>query len=209
MCRFFFDWVNERIMVLKKKLVLASKSPRRAALLKQIGLRFTTKGSSVRERRNGVMSPEQIVLNLSRKKAFEVAKKVRSGIIIGVDTVVVLNGKIYGKPQKASEAKAMLKDLSGNEHEVYTGFTLIDRPSNKSVSDFEVTRVKFRELSEEEIEEYVRSGSPLDKAGAYGIQDDYGAVFVERISGSFYNVVGLPVEKFYQRLKEFQKQIPS
>jgi septum formation protein len=189
------------------RLILASSSPRRANLLRQLGLEFEIIPSSVEENVNGYRSPIRLVTSLAREKAAEVASKVASGVIVGADTVVVLDGKQLGKPRDAAEAKQMLTLLSGREHCVYTGFTLLHMPSRQSITDYEVTRVKFRLLSPEEVEAYVRSGSCFDKAGAYGIQDDFGAVFVERIDGCYYNVVGFPLTKFYLTWQEFRKRI--
>ena len=191
----------------KTPLILASASPRRASLLRQLGLQFEVIPSGVNENVDGLKSPIQHVLKLSKQKAIEVAKKAAHGIIIGADTVVVLNGKFLGKPRGEKEAKEMLSQLSGKEHQVYTGFTLVHMPSQKAVSDYEVTRVKFRELLDEEIATYVRSGSCFDKAGAYGIQDDFGAVFVERIDGCYYNVLGFPLSKFYLTWQKFQHSL--
>jgi septum formation protein len=176
-------------------------------LLRQLGLEFEIIPSSVEENVNGYRSPIRLVTSLARGKAAEVASKVASGVIVGADTVVVLDGKQLGKPRDAGEAKQMLMLLSGREHCVYTGFTVVHMPSRESITDYEVTRVKFRLLSPEEVEAYVRSGSCFDKAGAYGIQDDFGAVFVERIDGCYYNVVGFPLTKFYLTWQEFRKRI--
>jgi len=179
------------------RLILASGSPRRAALLRQLRLEFEIIPSSVQENVNGYKSPIRLVTSLAREKVDDVATKVSEGIIVGADTVVVLDGKRLGKPHDAVEAREMLRLLSGREHCVYSGFVLLRMPSRESLSDYEITRVKFRDLSTEEIDAYVKSGSCLDKAGAYGIQDDFGAVFVERIDGCYYNVVGFPLTKFY------------
>lgn len=184
-------------------VILASRSPRRQQLLRQIGIPFEVKENDVHEELDPHRSPEDNVLDLSLHKARSVARTIDKGIVVGVDTIVVLDGAMLGKPQNSAEAKKMLRLLSGREHRVYTGFTLYEVPGGRSFRDYEVTSVKFRTLEESEIEEYVRSGSPLDKAGAYGIQDDRGAVFVERINGCFYNVVGLPLTKFYVSLKHF------
>lgn len=189
-----------------KKIILASGSPRRAQLLRMIGLQFEVMESRVPEDLNLPEEPVAHVVELSRRKALEVAKRVEEGIIIGADTIVVLEEAILGKPTDQEEAKDMLSRLSGKTHRVYTGFTLLEVPSLRSLSDWEVTEVKFRELEPWEIEEYVRSGSPLDKAGAYGIQDR-SAVFVERINGCYYNVVGFPLMKFYQDFLEFLKSL--
>ncbi len=204
MCRDFL-LINEAIGMLKinKPVVLASASPRRYNLLKQIGLNFVVHPSGIDEDSYQASTPEEHVLRLSKDKALEVAKNYDDAIVISADTIVVLDGEIINKPKDPDEAKQMLRKLSGRTHKVYTGFTILDTKTKKVVSDFEVTDVKFRELSDDEIEEYVASGSPLDKAGAYGIQDDYGAVFVERINGCFYNVVGFPLTKFYLTMKKF------
>ena len=190
---------------MKDRFFLASASPRRAALLRQLGLDFEIIPSTIDEKLNGVKSPLQYVLTISGRKAGEVAARVRRGIIISADTLVVLNDKFLGKPRDKKEAKEMLQQLSGREHLVYTGFTIAHMPSRKMVSDYEVTRVKFRNLSRDEVEAYVKTGSCLDKAGAYGIQDDFGAVFVERIDGCFYNVMGFPLTKFYVTWRKFQE----
>jgi septum formation protein len=151
--------------------------------------------------------PDAIVMNLSRLKAEAVGRNVDNGFIIGADTIVVLENEILGKPASSTDAVTMLRKLSGRTHFVYTGFTVIDVPSGRSVSDYEKTAVTFRQLQDDEILRYVDSGSPLDKAGAYGIQDDFGAVFVERIEGCFYTVVGFPLEKFYVTFQQFQQQL--
>ena len=189
-----------------KRIILASGSPRRAQLLKMIGLQFEVMESQVPEDLNLPQEPAAHVVELSRRKALEVAKRVEEGIIIGADTIVVLGEAILGKPKDREEAKDMLSKLSGKTHRVYTGFTLLEVPSQRSLSNWEVTEVKFRELEPWEIEEYVRSGGPLDKAGAYGIQDR-SAVFVEGINGCYYNVVGFPLTKFYQDFLKFLKSL--
>ena len=196
-------------------------------MLKQIGIPFTVMGSDVSEEMDAPMDPEAHVLTLSRRKAEWVAERVREGadthhpIVLGVDTIVVLDGCVLGKPRDAEEAQAMLRRLSGRWHRVFSGMTLIEvergtkdaeepaqdaashfvpRPLRfRSASDFSVTRVKMRAISEAEIAWYVATGEPLDKAGAYGIQGK-GAVFVERIEGCFYNVVGLPLSRLVQML---------
>lgn len=138
-------------------------------------------------------------------KARDVASRTKDGIVVGADTIVVLGNKILGKPGTRAEARQMLRSLSGKAHFVYTGFAIIDANSGKTHSEVVRTKVWFRPLTAREIHQYVSSGSPLDKAGAYGIQDDFGAVFVERINGCFYNVVGFPLVRFYGALKRFGK----
>jgi len=184
-------------------LILASQSPRRRLLLKQIGLRFSVRPSAVPERIAGAHSPAQNAKRIALEKARDVASRVRRGIVVGADTIVVVDHRILGKPRSREEAKRMLGLLSGREHVVYTAFALVDAASRRHVVHVEKTRVRFRALGTREIENYVRSGSPMDKAGAYGIQDDYGAVFVERVAGCFYNVVGFPLAQFYITLQKF------
>ncbi|MCR4439372.1 MAG: Maf family protein [bacterium] len=185
-----------------RRLVLASASARRAQLLRLLGLEFDVIPSSIVEENGGVEDPVRHVRELALAKAREVAAQVDCGLVIGADTVVVLAGRLLGKPADADEARAMLALLSGKTHEVYTGFALVERPSGRELVEHELTRVHFRDLSNEEIEAYVATGSPLDKAGAYGIQD-LSAIFVDRIEGCFYNVVGFPLAKFYQAYREF------
>ena len=191
-------------MKLLKPLVLASSSPRRISLLKQIGLTVTVRPSHVAEVFDEKKSPAENAAALALQKALEISRTVPEGIIVGADTIVVVDGLLLAKPETAAEAIGMLELLAGRTHRVVTGFALVDRPSGRSLTDVEVTDVTFRPLPREEIEEYVAGGSPMDKAGAYGIQDDYGAVFVTRIEGCFYNVVGFPLARFYMRLLEFQ-----
>lgn len=193
-------------MIVKKKIILASRSPRRQILLRQLGLDFIVMESDIDENQD-IIKPIEHVTILSQKKASTVAKRIDDGLVIGADTIVVLDKEILGKPKDEKDAFTMLSALSGRTHEVYTGFTIHDRPSNNIINDFEITRVTFRQLSPIEIREYIASGSPMDKAGSYGIQDDYGAVFVEKIDGCFYNVVGFPLTKFYLAMEVFQKSL--
>lgn len=185
-----------------KRLILASSSPRRAQLLKLIGLEFEVVASQLNEDEEIYTIPEVHVLELAQKKALKVAETIDDGVVVGADTIVVLEGEILGKPASAREAHKMLRQLSGKTHTVYTGFALVERPSGNMLSDYERTQVTFRELTEEEIARYVNTESPLDKAGAYGIQDQ-SAVFVTRVHGCFYNVMGFPLAKFYTRLQSF------
>ncbi|MBN1997112.1 septum formation inhibitor Maf [candidate division KSB1 bacterium] len=184
-------------------IVLASQSPRRAYLLQLIGFEFLIQPAQVDETKFSEPDPAKHVLQLSYLKASNVGDVRTDGLIIGADTIVVLDGEILGKPADANEAVNMLKRLSGKTHRVYTGFTLLRADNNHSVSDFEVTRVHFRDLNDDEISSYVDTGNPMDKAGAYGIQDQ-SAVFVDRIDGCFYNVVGFPLAKFYKVFMKFE-----
>ncbi len=183
-----------------KRIILASQSPRRIELLKKIIPIFEVSANHIDEPTFGISVPEQLVTQLSTHKATVTARRIASGIVIGADSVVVLDGKILGKPRDRDECYQMLSSLSGRVHEVYTGFTLISKPEDWIMSDYEMTKVKFRSLERWEIEAYMDSGQPFDKAGAYGIQDD-AAVFVESIDGDYYNVVGLPLTKLFLALK--------
>jgi septum formation protein len=194
-------------MNLLKPLVLASASPRRISLLQQIGLTVDIRPSRVPEVFDGTLSAEDNAKMLALGKAREVSRDIRRGIVVGADTIVNVDGRLLAKPETPAEAVQMLQRLSGRTHRVVTGIALVDCPSGVSLTDAETTEVTFRPLPREEIEEYVAGGSPMDKAGAYGIQDDYGAVFVTRIEGCFYNVVGFPLARFYLRLTEFQSSI--
>ncbi len=184
-------------------LVLASKSPRRIKLLKNLGFDFEVMPSDVDENIPEDLQPADYVCRLSLLKARDIAEKqITPAIILGADTTVYLNGEYLNKPKDKNNAYEILKKLSGNTHQVFTGITLINTKTNKELTDFQVTNVRFRELRDDEIWAYIESGSPMDKAGAYGIQDDFGAVFVDHIEGCYYNIVGLPLELTYRRLFE-------
>lgn len=188
-------------------LILASGSPRRVQLLKQIGLQFDVQPSNSSEYFDESLTPSEIVKNLAKRKAESVAETFHRGIIIGADTIVVSENIIMGKPEDETEAISMLQELSGKTHLVFTGFSLVDAKTKIAYSEYEKTEVTFRELTHDEISAYVHSGSPMDKAGAYGIQDDFGAVFVKGIKGDYYTVVGFPLSKFYVSLKSFSRQL--
>lgn len=171
-------------------LILASQSPRRRELMKLITEDFICKTSDVDETLPDGISPVEAVLELSRIKALPF--KNEGDTVIGADTVVAIDGKILGKPANADAARDMLRLLSGREHSVFTGVTVIE--SEKIQSFYSETKVRFYPLSESDIERYIATGEPFDKAGAYGIQG-YGALLVEEIHGDYFNVVGLPVSK--------------
>ncbi len=183
-----------------KRIILASQSPRRIELLKKVIPTFEVSANHFDEPMPEISAPEQLVMSLSLHKAAATARQIASGIVIGADSVVVLDGRILGKPRHRDESFQMLSSLSGRVHRVYTGFTIICTPEQRTVSDYEVTAVKFRTLEPWEIEAYIASGQTFDKAGAYGIQDD-AAVFVESITGDYYNVVGLPLTKLFLALR--------
>lgn len=185
-----------------KKYILASKSPRRAQLLNQIGLKFAAIDSKSKELEYGNHDPVKIVKHNSLLKSRLVAVMYRKEIVIGADTIVELNGRILNKPKNLIQAKSFLKTLSGKIHTVYTGVNIINAKSGKELFDYEMTKVHFRKLEKDEIDFYVKHFKPLDKAGAYGIQDDFGCLFIDKIEGDYYNIVGLPLLMLYRNLKK-------
>ncbi len=176
----------------KSRIVLASASPRRVELLASAGVEFETSASDIPEEPLPGELPEDHVLRLAREKAMAVAGKRDGRFFIGADTVVVCDGEIMGKPQDAADAARMLRKLSGVPHAVITGFAIYDREREDAVCQAVTTRVFFKHLREEEIAAYIATGCPFDKAGAYAIQGG-AAYMVERIEGSYTNVVGLPL----------------
>lgn len=188
-----------------ENIILASASQRRQELLKRILGNFQIIVSDFDESsipfKNNIPS---YVMNLAEGKARSVSKKIMdqdNNLIIGCDTIVAFNNRILGKPKDKKDALEMLQALSGNEHEVYSGLAILDVKSNKIIKDFVCTKVKFSKLSSMQIEKYINTGDPMDKAGAYGIQGKAG-VFVENINGCYYNVVGLPLNKLNSMLME-------
>ena len=183
------------------ELILASASPRRKELLEKIGLPFTVQ-PAMGEERITQKSPAAVVMELSRQKAEEIAAaQTEDCIIIGADTVVARGEKIMGKPKDAADAKQMLRSIADDCHQVYTGVTLIRTGAHpQSVTFQEKTDVYLYPISDAELVAYIASGDPMDKAGADGIQGDF-AIYVKRIVGDYYNVVGLPIGRVYQELK--------
>lgn len=186
----------------KLPIYLASKSPRRRKLLKQLGVSFKAFSVDLHEEVLDGEHPVETVKRLALHKMDEALKKIEKGIIITADTIVVLKNEVIGKPKNKRDAEKILKKLSGKTHTVYTGFAIHNSMKKKTVVNYEKTFVTFRELTNKEINDYIDSGSPMDKAGAYGIQDDFGAVFVSKINGCYYNVVGLPLSKLYSSLNQ-------
>ena len=185
---------------MERDIILASASPRRRELLQRMGLSFRVQADPTDETADAAAAPWELVQQLAEKKARKVAAQQNGpALVIGADTVVVLDGRVLGKPHDAAEAAEMLNALSGRTHSVFTGYFVLDTADGKHTGGYEKTDVTFRPLTQEEIEAYLRTGEPMDKAGAYGIQE-YGALFVERIAGDYFNVVGLPVCKLGQIL---------
>jgi septum formation protein len=185
-----------------RQIILASSSPRRKGLLQQIGLDFKVDAGVREESAVTGQKPDEIVKEISLKKARSIADKYPDALIIAADTIGVIAGRIIGKPHSEKEAAEILSLLSGKAHSVITGFTVLDTATNKSVSKTVATTVYFKNLTKSEIEEYIKTGEPLDKAGAYAIQG-LGALFVEKIDGDYFNVVGLPLGALAEVLKEF------
>lgn len=191
------------------QIVLASQSPRRQELLKQLGLDFIVKASNIDESNLMGLEASELVQHLAFEKARNIAESIaedsssdKDFIVIGADTVVVKDGTVLGKPKDWDDAFDMLKSLQGGWHEVMTGIAVIDVKSSRYDKVVEITRVKMKELKDEMISAYIDSGEPLDKAGAYGIQG-LGAVLIDRIDGCYFNVVGLPISKMSDILRNY------
>lgn len=183
-----------------KRLVLASGSPRRQQLLSNVSLSFDISVSGADESLKGHQTPAEAVVTLALRKATKVAGRFPNAVILGADTVVAVDGDILGKPGSPEEAKAMLSKLSGRKHTVYTGTAIVS--AEKTSSFYSATDVLFWELSEEEINDYIATGEPFDKAGGYGIQG-FGATLVREIHGDYYTVVGLPIAETVRALRNF------
>lgn len=193
------------------KVILASASPRRRELLAQIGMDFKVIISKADENISEP-APEQLVMKLSNIKAMAVYEEHgiedEATIILGADTVVAFDGKVLGKPKDTQQAKEMLGMLSDNTHQVFTGVTILYKKQGglKSETFYDKTTVYTYPISDKEIDEYIMTGEPMDKAGSYGIQG-IGAKFIKKIDGDYNNVVGLPVSKIYQKIKEIENEV--
>jgi septum formation protein len=184
--------------MLKEKLILASKSPRRAEMLTAVGWEFEAIAADIDEVRHESEDAISYVERLARTKAQAVAEKTSVAVVLGADTVVVINQEILGQPRDDDDARRMLRSLSGKWHEVLTGVALVRAgTASQVVVDHETTRVRFAELSRDEIDWYVSTGEPRGKAGAYAIQGK-GGLFIKEIQGDYFNVVGLPVRLVFE-----------
>lgn len=183
-----------------KEIVLASQSPRRKEILEMIGLDFTITPSDYQEENDEIQDPEELAIFHSLEKARNVAEKYKNAWIIGADTIVLREDRVMEKPANKEAAIKMLNTLSGNVHIVYTGYTILNSSNGKYLSDSESTIVTFKELNDEIIKYYINNYQYRDKAGSYAIQD-FSALFVKDIVGSFYNVVGFPVAKFSELVR--------
>lgn len=182
-------------------IILASASPRRKEILENTKLKFDIIKSDIDEIILEKEAPIQAVMRLAFEKSMDIASKNEDDLIIAADTVVVLDENILGKPKDKEESYNMIRSLSGRNHEVITGISLVNLGLNKKIIDYVVSTVKFKELSDEDIKDYIHTNESLDKAGAYGIQG-YGAMLVEKIQGDYFNIVGLPISKLSDLLKE-------
>ena len=182
-------------------IILASNSPRRREILENAKVRFSVKGSHINEIIKDNESPEETVMRLAYEKALYISKDNKDALVIGADTIVVINDTILGKPKDEQQAYDMIKLLSGKTHYVITGFALINLSLDKKVIDHQISKVTFKELSNDCIKDYIQTKESLDKAGAYGIQG-YGALLVNNIEGDYFNIVGLPISKISDCLKD-------
>jgi len=185
-------------MIQLPKLILASGSPRRSEILTSVGWKFTKHVGNIDETERKGELPAEYVIRLAREKAEAAAVNYPDGIVLGADTTVVIDGQIIGKPSDLTDAKRMLTMLSGNWHEVLTGVAVVE--NGKTRSAIQSTRVKFGEMSEDEIDFLAERGDPFDKAGAYAVQAQ-AALFIEGIEGDYWNVVGLPIRLVYRLMQ--------
>jgi len=196
------------LLSVDRKIILASASPRRAKLLRQIGMEFSIEPANLDEDniQEEISIPEEVTKILSQAKAKTIATVVKRGLIIGADTVVCLDKNILNKPANETEAHQILSALSNRQHQVITGVTLLLKPEQKQITFTEITHVAFRNLTNNEILAYIATDEPWDKAGGYGIQGQ-GALLVHSIEGDYNNVVGFPLTRFYQELQQLMRDV--
>ena len=187
---------------MSRTIILASASPRRSELLGKLVRKFKVIPSKIRESAITARSPLAFAVKAALAKAEDVAGRNKNALVIGADTIVVLGKKIIGKPKSRKDAVRILRSLAGKTHLVITGLAVVDAGSGKKLTHYEVTRVKMKRVRDREILDYVKSGRPLDKAGAYGIQE-IEDIFIEKITGDYDNVVGLPVRTLKELLRSF------
>jgi len=191
---------------MKQKIILASTSPRRKGLLQQMGIDFEIIPSDYEEDMKMKLAPEKLAKVLAYGKAKNVADKIKQGIVIGVDTFLVYNGKKLGKPHTKENAYKMLKMFSGKTIKVYSGVALIDAKTKKEIQDYEVSKFTFKKLSDREIKNYIKTGEPLDKAGAIAIQG-LGSIFIRKVKGCYANIVGFPIYNIAKNLEKMNVNI--
>jgi len=186
---------------MERKIILASRSPRRKQLLEQIGLIFEIRESEYEEDMSAKSDPYELVKLLALNKARDVAKYYNDAVVIGADTIVVFENRFIGKPKNKEEIRTLLKDFSGKEHKVISGFAIIDTKNNIIINDFGEATLLFRDLTREEIDDYINSGDPIDVAGGYNMFAR-APVLLESIKGDFYSIVGLPLNKVFVELRK-------
>ena len=189
----------------KTKYILASQSPRRSKLLTQIGINFETFPSNFIEDLSINLPPSSLSMYFAKNKAIAVAKKYKSRWVIGADTIVTLRGRIFGKPNSFDEGNEMLRALSGKTHDVFTGVSIQNIEKKINLTFNEQTKVTLKRLTDEDIFFYLKNHKPYDKSGSYGIQG-YFSVFVKKINGCYFNIVGLPLHKLYLMLKSIEEE---
>jgi septum formation protein len=187
---------------MNRKLILASASPRRKKLLNQLGLRFTIIPSKINEEEYSNLPPIRMVKELAMAKAKAVGKLVEDTVIIAGDTIVLNDGDVLGKPKDKEDAAIMLKKLSGKSHTVLSGLAVLSTSNNKIIVEYDRTEVLMSEITDDEIKKYINTGEPIGKAGSYAIQG-LGGIFVEKIDGSYFTVMGLPIHKLQTMLNDF------
>ena len=192
--------------MIDKKIILASSSDRRKELLTRLGIKYTAMPSKIDEDGYDYEHPDKLVQELSLAKASNVANVVENALIIAADSVVAHDNKILGKTEDEEDAKRMLQLLENDKHEVFTGLALISADDEMHFLDYDVTEVFMRKVEKEEIERYIKTGEPMDKAGSYGIQGK-GGIFVNKIVGSYFTVMGLPIHLLSMALKSFSIEI--
>ena len=190
----------------KVPIILASKSPRRQSLLKKIGLNFKVIPSNISENLDLNLSPKYLAEHLSNKKANKIAKMHQNKIIIAADTIVYIDNTIFGKPRDKKENYNMLKSISGKIHNVVTGVSIVHKNKNIQKTFSQITKVTVRSIPKSELLYYINNFSTLDKAGGYGIQDWF-SVWIKKINGCYYNVMGLPLSKFYDHYSQVKKEL--
>lgn len=187
--------------MVKQKIILASTSPRRKGLLQQMGIDFEIAPSDYEEDMTMKLSPRELAKVLAYGKAKDVANRIKEGIVIGVDTFLFYKGKKLGKPHTKENAYKMLKMFSGKTIEVYSGVALINAKTKKEIRGCEVSKFTFKKLTDKEIKDYIKTGEPLDKAGAIAIQG-LGGIFIRKIEGCYANIVGFPIHNIYKNLQK-------
>jgi len=202
----FYDLILKKNKSMRRKIILASKSEQRKKLLEIIGLDFEIEESNYAKDMTEKMPAHKLAQKLALGKARDVAKKHKDAIIIGADTFIVLGKEFLGKPRAPQKAKEMLKKISGKKHKLITGIAIIDTKKNRVFTDYEITEIWFKKLNKKEIEEYIKTGEPLDKAGGYAIQK-LGCLFIKKINGNYTNAVGLPINKIYEYLLKLDVDI--